>query len=261
MAETLNTHSSQPSPEQADAQQQHDQEMLAKAEKLEQAGQERPDWLPDKFSSAEQMAQAYGELEKKLGQPKEETTTEEAPKEPQGNESATEVVEVLDKAGLNFDEFQSEYSEKGGLSDDAYNKLEQAGFSKSLVDSWIQGQEALASGYQNQVYGMVGGEQSYVDMVNWASDNLPDHEITAFNTAVDSGDINQVQFAVNGLAARYRTEVGTEPNLVQGNSSTNTGGTFQSTAELTAAMSDPRYQKDPAYRKAVSDKLARSSVF
>ena len=260
MAETLNTHSSQPNPEQQNAQEQHEQEMLAKAEKLEQAGQERPDWLPEKFSSVEQMAQAYGELEKKLGQPKEETTTtEEAPQ--QTNESATEVVEVLDKAGLNFDEFQSEYNEKGGLSEEAYKKLDQAGFSKSLVDSWIQGQEALASGYQNQVYNMVGGEQSYVDMVTWASDNLPDHEITAFNTAIDSGDINQVQFAVNGLAARYRTEVGTEPNLVQGNASTNTGGTFQSTAELTAAMSDPRYQKDPAYRKAVSDKLARSSVF
>ena len=33
----------------------------------EQTQQDRPDWLPEKFKSAEDMANAYSELEKKLG--------------------------------------------------------------------------------------------------------------------------------------------------------------------------------------------------
>jgi hypothetical protein len=40
---------------------------------LPQEENDRPQWLPEKFKSAEDMAQAYSELEKKLGQaPKEE---------------------------------------------------------------------------------------------------------------------------------------------------------------------------------------------
>ena len=46
-----------------------------------------------------------------------------------------------------------------------------------------------------------------------------------------------------------------------GSGAVSSGGRFESTAELTAAMGDPRYAKDPAYRQAVADKLAKSSLF
>ena len=107
----------------------------------------------------------------------------------------------------------------------------------------------------------MGGEENYNQMIEWAGDNLPPSEIDAFNKAVDSGDINMINFAVNGLTARYRSEVGTEPRLLQGETNGTSGGSFQSAAELTAAMRDPRYQSDPAYRRMVSDKLSRSNVF
>ena len=35
--------------------------------------QAKPEWLPEKFNSPEEMAKAYGELENKLGQPNPET--------------------------------------------------------------------------------------------------------------------------------------------------------------------------------------------
>ena len=35
---------------------------------------------------------------------------------------------------------------------------------------------------------------------------------------------------------------------------------FESVSQVTEAMNDPRYDKDPAYRKKVTDKIARSSV-
>ena len=167
----------------------------------------------------------------------------------------------MDKVGLNFDTFQQEYIENGELSDKAYDALDKAGFPKGLVDAWIQGQEALQNDMNNQVYSSVGGKEAYDQMLDWAKDNLSEDDITAFNVSVDSGEANLVKFAVQGLQARYRAEVGGEPQLTQGAVSDSSGGSFQSAAELTAAMRDPRYAKDPSYRQSVASKLQRSSVF
>ena len=258
MAEILNTHQE----ENPDANQEHDKAMLEKAEQLE-SNSNRPEWLPEKFKSAEELVASYQELEKKLGQPKqeaEETITEEQRETIQEQEN--EVAQVMDKAGLDFNVFQKEYEENGELSNEAYDALSKAGFPKTLVDTWIQGQEALQGDLNNEVYQSVGGEDSYLSMLEWAKDNLPENDISAFNASVETGDRNLVKFAVQGLYARYRSEVGgNEPQLTQGSASQSSGGSFQSAAELTAAMRDPRYSNDPAYRQSVANKLARSSVF
>jgi len=76
----------------------------------------------------------------------------------------------------------------------------------------------------------------------------------------DSGDTGKAMFAIQGLAARFRSDAGSEPNLLQGEVSNSSVGSYQSLAEITSAMSDPRYEKDPAYRDQVAKKLQRSSV-
>jgi hypothetical protein len=265
MAETLNTHE-EPTP--SEEQIKHEEAMIAKADKLGEGetAKERPEWLPEKFKSPEDMANAYTQLEKKMGTGKAESSeetkeeVEEENTDPQDLE-APEVAKVLDKAGVDFNALQAEYVENKGITEESYEALEKAGFPKTLVDTWIAGQESLVNDISSKVYSSVGGEENYKSMLDWASDALPDSEVEAFNQAINSGDMNMVNFAVNGLAARYQTEVGTEPTLVQGEVTGNSGGSFNSAAELTAAMRDPRYHNDPAYRKAVTDKLSRSSVF
>ena len=123
MAETLNTF------EEAAPNQEYEAEMLAKGEALETANNpERPEWLPEKFESAEAMAQAYADLERKLGNPSQDSPEEvqtESDDEPELNAEAeaSDVAQALDNVGLNFDTFQQEYTETGELSDDAYNSL------------------------------------------------------------------------------------------------------------------------------------------
>lgn len=113
--------------------------MLEKGEQIAQnnSPEARPEWLPEKFNSAEDMAKAYSELESKLGQPSEPKTEEEAieEKKEQVDAQATEVAQVMEKVGLNFNEFQREYNDNGELSDKAYESLSKAGFPKSLVDT------------------------------------------------------------------------------------------------------------------------------
>lgn len=251
MADALNTYQ-----EEAPESQEHVQAMLDK-ERTET--EERPDWLPEKFKSVEDMAKAYSALESKLGQPQqEEETTEEV--EVSGEESASDVAQLLDDKGLDFDVFQQEYAENGGLSEDAYEALQEAGFPRSMVDSWVAGQDALAAQMTEQMYEVAGGGEQYAQMVQWAADSLPESEVAAYNATMESGDPNMIRLAVQGLNARYRSEA--EPTLMQGGTgAVSSGGRFESTAELTAAMGDPRYAKDPAYRQSIADKLAKSSLF
>lgn len=252
MAEAINTYQ-EPEAES----QEHVNAMLEKVEGSQQ-DPERPEWLPEKFKSPEDMVKAYSQLESKLGQPKQEQVQETT--EATGEENVSEVAELLDNKGLDFDVFQQEYNETGGLSEDAYEALQEAGFSRSLVDTWIQGQDALASQITSQMYDVVGGQEEYSQMVSWAADTLPESEIDAFNATMETQDPNMIRLAIQGLNARYRSEA--EPSLMQGGTgAVSSGGRFESNAELTAAMSDPRYAKDPAYRQQVADKLARSSLF
>lgn len=252
MAETVNTYQ-EPKPES----QEHVEAMLNKVEESQSAGQERPDWLPEKFKSPEDMAKAYSQLESKMGQQgQEDTDTEEY----SGSETPNQVNELLDERGLDFDVFQQEYAELGGLSEEAYEALEQAGFPPEMVDSWIEGQNAVAEKMTTEIKSVVGGEAEYDTLMQWASQNLPEQDIDAYNATMESQNPDMIRLAVQGLHARYRSEG--EPSLVQGGTGqVTTGGRFDSTAELTAAMNDPRYDKDPAYRQQVADKLRRSSLF
>jgi hypothetical protein len=253
MAEALNTYQ-EPAPES----QEHINEMLEKVAGTER-DPERPEWLPEKFKSPEDMAKAYSALESKLGQPQREEEVSEEVQE-LVSADASEISEVLGANGIDFDVLQQEYQELGGLSEDAYAALEEAGFPEAVVDQWIAGQQAISQQVQTEMFSLVGGQEQYQELVGWAADALPEAEIDAFNATMATQDPNMIRLAIQGLNARYRSEAA--PSLLQGGTGpVSTGGKFESTAELTAAMSDPRYEKDPAYRQQVSDKLARSSLF
>ena len=77
---------------------------------------------------------------------------------------------------------------------------------------------------------------------------------------IKTTDTAQVRIALAGLQARYQANAAREPNLIGGKAPRGARDKFESTAQVVQAMNDPLYQSDPAYRKKVSDKLARSNV-
>ena len=246
--------------------QEHVDAMIAKGEQIEQNNnpdqEQRPEWLPDKFKDAQQMAEAYAQLEQKMGSGEEPAAAEAAPDEAQEGEqpSAETVQQAVADAGIDYNALQGEYNEQGGLSDATYDTLAEAGFSKDLVSSWIKGQEALNSSYESSVYESAGGKEEYAAMTQWASENLSQAEIAAYDRSVDSGDIEMVKLAITGLRSKYQAVEGSDPSLIGGQSTSSTGGNYSSWAEVTAAMKDTRYETDPAYRQQVANKLARSNV-
>ena len=221
----------------------------------EEVAQERPEWLPEKFKSPEDMAKAYGELEKQFTKSRqEETPVEETESTP--TEEAKEAVESV---GLNFDAMSEEYMENGQLSSDTYAELESKGIPKNIVDAYIQGQQSIANNVKGDIFNSVGGEENYTQMTEWAADNMNQAEKDAFNLAVNSGDMAQAKLAVEALNARYKNMVGVEPNLVGGRPSESVD-TYQSWAQVTTDMKNPAYSKDPAFRATVEKKLGRSKL-
>ena len=246
------------------------EEEAAKYDNLDSSTDDRPEWLPEKFKSAEDLAKAYGELEKKFSsrgketadETNSETDTEETTEE-KTPETTTEdeARQVTKEAGLDFDELSNSYWEKGELDAAHYAKLEKAGIPKEIVDQYIAGQEALVSTTRNTVFNAVGGEERYNDMTSWAADNLSEAEVNAYNRAVNSGDISASMMAVKGLKARFDADAGFEPTRqVRGETAKAGATTYRSIAELEKDMSDKRYWNDSAFRKDVERKLARSNI-
>ena len=227
--------------------------------------QSKPEGLPEKFNSVDELVKSYSELEKKLGeqsQPTEKSVDPVSKAELKGQpKSDLDIAtKAVDSAGLNMDSLAEEFAKDGKLADGSYKSLEKAGIPKDYVDRFIAGQQAIADQQSSSVKEMVGGTQAYDSMSEWASQNLSETEKTAYNSAVNSKDLEAVKLAVVGLKARYSQATGSEPKLVEGKSSASGEQGFQSWAQVTQAMSDPRYAKDVAYQAEVKNKLANSKI-
>ena len=161
-----------------------------------------------------------------------------------------------------FDKYTDEFETNGKLSDESYKELqEKNGLSKDFVDRFISMQNQQREQQTQAIYESVGGQEGYKRMIEWAAKNLSQEEIGAFDSQIESGDPNAAKLAVVGLSAIYQKANGNLPNLIGGDAPRAPVGRFENTQQVTAAMRDPRYKNDPAYRKEVEDKLANSTVF
>ena len=143
--------------------------------------------------------------------------------------------------------------------------------SKDLVNAYVQSiknapapQQAqeveMTDAQVNQVQNYVGGEKQYNEIVSWAGQNLGRSQIEAFDGVVQTGNVEMIKLAIAGLKSQYSDANGYEGTTLQGKPARSSGDTFRSQAELVAAIGDPRYDTDPAYRDDVIAKLDRSNM-
>lgn len=191
-----------------------EQDSLAVAEAAEGDQQ----MFAGKFKDAQSLEQAYIELQKKLGESRDEVQSADEADEEDGEEYYEEEVEEE--------------------SQDQQLTQEQA----------------------EQLFEMVGGKKAYQAMTEWAGQNLSEEEIQMYDSVMGRGDPNAVFFAVQALAGKYSDAVGKDGKLLTGRSASKESAAFRSQAELVQAMSDPRYDNDPAYRQDVMRKLENSDL-
>ena len=232
--------------------------------------------IAGKFKTAEDMVNSYKELEGKLGaidQTTEESTEEETQTEESNeNYDAAEVygdglASVLEEVGIDAQVITNTFKESGNITEDDYQKLGEAGFSKQVIDTYLDGLRGTATPAEdikesqlNDILSVTGGEEGYSKLRDWTQANMPDETLKAFDKILDTQDPTMIKVAVQGFAAQMREAEGYEPQLINGRTATSNTNTFKTQAEMTNAMNDPRYLKDEAYTLSVYDRLRDSKV-
>ena len=103
-----------------------------------------------------------------------------------------------------------------------------------------------------------GPQPLYHDEYNRPLDMPP--WIQMFDTVMERGDPLAAFFAVRSLSYRYLDAQGRDGTMVTGTAPRGDGSQFQSQAEVVEAMSDRRYDRDPAFRQKIMKKLERSDI-
>lgn len=164
--------------------------------------------------------------------------------------------------GVDFAALEAEYQQTGSLSQDSYNKLANAGYPKTVVDSVLAGWEAKTTQLVNAVITHAGGEESFKRMQQYIATQDTALKDT-YNHAIQNGDLGQIKLVLDGIKARMDKAYGTaNPTILAGTgSASGVPVGYQTTAEMVKDMSDPRYQKDAAFTREVYKKVQASPLF
>ena len=245
-----------------------EQDSLAVGEKLVA---EQEQLLAGKYSSAEELESAYLSLQQKLGQTEDEEVDYEESDEgyAEEEESDEEVSDDAPAVSLINEASEEYYANDGTLSDETIERFTEMS-SQDLVAAYLdiqannpqatQQSVELSEAQVNSVQNSAGGEANYNRIVEWAASNLPDAQIDAFDSVVDSGNPAAIGIAFQGLQSQYNEANGYEGRMLQGRAPKSNGQIFRSQAELVAAMGDPRYDTDEAYRNDILTRLDNSDL-
>ena len=232
-----------------------EQDSLQVGEQMQEA---QDNLLAGKYKNAEELEKGYLELQQKLNS-KEEPAQEE--QEEQAEEEGEVESTILDQL------WEEATSEKGEFTQETLDEL-----GKMNVEELAQMHLEYRNSVQNQqpegkdfseadikeLKGIVGGEQNYSNMIDWAQKSLNEQEVKMFDAVMERGDPLAAFFAVRSLAYAYNDAVGYDGNMVQGKAPRQSNDQFRSQQEVVRAMADPRYDEDPAYRRDIMEKLERS---
>jgi hypothetical protein len=221
--------------------------------------QQQEQLLAGKFRDAEDLEQAYIELQRKLGDPSQRNAeeVEEAPQEEEPEQLDTNFLERL------WEESQGEYTEE---TLDALQNMDPADLAQMYLEFRAQVEEGvpqgdvLTEGDVQALQGIVGGQDQYAQMMGWAQETLSEQEISMYDSVMEKGDPLACYFAVNALALRYQDVQGYDGQMLTGKAPATQQQGFRSQAELVRAMNDPRYDNDPAYRADIAAKLEISDL-
>lgn len=257
----------------------------------EQMLKDQQELLAGKYKNAEELEKAYIELQQRLGRNEDDSGEEEVDYD--SEEEVEADFDRYDEEGyVNFDAVKEAYGENladvfqnagidpwamndhfyendGTLTDEMYDQLNEAGFSDATIDAYLGGlrsqlgydeaESTLSDREISNIKNIAGGDEGYAQVVQWASENLPEEDIAAFDEVINTANEAAVRFAVKALVSQYEDAVGRTPELVTGKQSS-TGQAYRSMAEVVRDMNDPRYDNDDAYRMDVMRKLERSNI-
>lgn len=233
------------------------QEELDSIQKGEELAQQESQALAGKFENAEELEKAYLELQSRFTQQQQAGESEEVQQDAgDQEESSSEDISFLETL---WEESQSEWSDE---TLEALGEMDAADIAQMYLQyrSENTSSSELSPDNVEALYDVVGGQEEYQNMVQWAGQSLDPSETELYDSVMNSGDPAACFFAVQALAYRWSEAQGWQgSDFLTGNASPAPQNAFRSQQEVVQAMSDPRYDTDPAYRQDVMDRLERSN--
>ena len=234
-----------------------------------------------KYKTTEELEAGYLELQKRLGEKPETTETEPQTEYELYTDDGTVNYDTAnelygDQLGNlfkdnNIDPFamSKHFEENGGTLDDKmYQDLNNAGLSKDVVDSYLDGvrnqnniqptADTLSESEISEVKNIANGEQGYDNLMEWAGNNLDKEAIADFDGVLATGNKQAIKFAVKALMGQYEDANGRDSKIVTGKESA--PETYRSMAEVVRDMNKPEYNTDEAFRDDVIRKLSASNL-
>jgi hypothetical protein len=245
----------------------------------EQETQE-PELLLGKFRSQDDLAKAYQELEKKLGQPKQEADPEPSPAEGYSPEQAVGIygegpVVALKEKGIDMADVMFKADQGQDISEHYDTLAETFGVTRQVVENYVSKAQGsapaeapgLTESDAAELKAMVGGDAAFSKLSQWAASNLEQGELAKYNAVVDSGNKDAIEWALKALQARVAApDSVVEPKLYGGGEAA-AETKFESQQQVLDAMNKRNgrgqrmYDVDEAYRDKVQKLLAVSDVF
>lgn len=245
--------------------------------------------LAGKFKSTEELEKAYLEAQKLISQRGQQPPAEEQSPAPQPQDYTPElgkqlygdtVATAIEAAAINPLEMAEKVYAGEDVSSYVDALVEKGGLPRSVVETYLQGvapakgnvpatpdgsTAGLTEADVVELKTMVGGEQQFQQLSQWATANLDPQELADYNAAVDSGNKAAARFALRQLQVRAAGG-GQEPQLIGGGTAVKTD-VFETDQQAVDARSkrgkDGKflYESDPKYRQWYDKTLARSNVF
>ena len=239
--------------------------------------------LLGKFKSTEDLARAYQELEKKLGQPRDDADPDSSPsnqeppqtytREQSVNDYGEFLSDVFESAEVNPYEIAQKWEQGEDLSD-YIGKLEAAGIPRTVVEQYLYQPESddaeavdLTEADTAEIKAMVGGDEGFQQLSQWAVENLDAQQLVDYNQVVNSGNKDAIRWALTAMKAMQSGPAKqAEPKLI-GGKAPGEGLKFESKQQVIDAMTKRNdkgqklYDVDEAYREKVRTLIAKSDVF
>ena len=204
--------------------------------------------------------------------PKEETK-ETVPKEPEvtpetvTDKDIQETRQAMDNArttleskGIDYSKLEAEYNNNGGLSEESYKALKDAGYDKDIVDAVLYGWQAKADRFYDAVINKAGGEEAYKGLTQFVSSQGMD-AVNAFNEIMNNANLSTINSYIAGIKAQMTAKYGTANPTLMGGGVVNKPVGFSDQNEMIKAMQDKRYGRDAKYTREVEKKLAESKFW
>jgi hypothetical protein len=175
--------------------------------------------------------------------------------EPKVEPTPEQMASKLDYTGL-----ISKHVEEGGLSDEEFQALEDAGLSKSQFVMLAEAQKTIMLNNNNTLYNFVGGKENYESLKSFAAEHLSEDDIQGYNAAMASGNMKIAEIAVLGLNAMAERVRGKAPSIRLSADGIPAGNelAYSSQQELITDLNSKKYRTDSNFKASVDARRAKS---